>query len=483
MNADIALPLYYRRTLTPPSTITPSSTLGRPNPLFFKSTSSSNSSPKTFLPRASLFNSPDHTTNFQQLLFFRECFHKTEFWDEIAILDRMYYKNKSQHRQAGYFQRLGECRRIVARIKELNIANLMDELVQKFYSGRKSYYQLMSKTQFMAFALITIGLCSRLSLLSKSWENEYVDCYRLLENWIKVFPKEEACEEEIDYENQLPVSIDSVLDSSSPDIPSSMLSATPYAIADPISASAPSVAPIEATSGPDIGEVIQRRNMQSLSPTEEPTCSISASPKLSSGKKHERSSPETTPEPSPKPRDIKDQQPFDADISGSDPHSYQFDGSDTITKLKPSTSESNKTAIKQVKKAKALPDLDDIFKSKKNKKSKDLKQSGLKMDASTTPSPALSAISTPDSNISMTSKSSVGSKSNFDSIFGIESGPVPDSPSSSKSGSLNKTHKNKMEIDDIFGAIKKPKKKSDTSEIDSIFGPPKKKKKKPAVAK
>lgn len=82
----------------------------------------------------------------------------------------MHYKNKSQHRAAGYFQRLAEvnealmraridkstnevtrstseiltpvlflaqCRRLVTRIKELDISGLTDELVRKFYSGKR----------------------------------------------------------------------------------------------------------------------------------------------------------------------------------------------------------------------------------------------------------------------------------------------------------------------------------------------------------
>ncbi|KAG0305299.1 hypothetical protein BGZ97_001154 [Linnemannia gamsii] len=481
----ITLPLYHQRTLAPPSTATLPPCPGGLNAPLFSSLSGSSieRSPKTFLPRTALRNSPDHTTHFQQLLFLRECFHKSEFWDEVAILDRMHYKNKNQHRQAGYFQRLNECRRIVARIKELNVAGLVDEFVQKFYSGRSlksltsksqwdsipyrstvafmmtriiggilllrklqsalyetygAFYQLMSKTQFMAFALIAIGLCSRLSLVSKAWAKEYVDCYRLLETWMKTFPKEEARVEEVDYEAQLPDSIDNVLIASSLDIPETQL----------------------------------------------PVVSAGTSPVPSSARKYKLSSRS----PSLEPERNQERRLSDCAIEASDPHSNLLDELDTIFGSKSSTAASSPSNTKRQEK-KALPDLDDIFKSKKKQRSKDRKPTGSGSGVSNNLSPMSSAPSTPGSGFSAKSKSSTGSKSNFDSIFDFDrgspsssgtrggSGSMPVSPLPGKKGdSSSKMRKDKKEIDDIFGSIKKPKKKSTVSEIDSIFGPPKKKK-------
>ncbi|KAF9090464.1 hypothetical protein BGX29_011477 [Mortierella sp. GBA35] len=480
------LPLYHQRALTPPSTATLPPGPGRLNSLAFfssLSTSSSNDqSPKTFLPRTALRNSPDHSTNFQQLLFLRERFHKNEFWDEVAILDRMHYKNKNQHRQAGYFQRLCECRRIVARIKELNVAGLVDEFVQKFYSGRRAFYQLMSKTQFMAFALIVIGLCSRLSLLSKAWAKEYVDCYRLLEAWMKTFPKEEARVEDMDYESQLPESIDSVLVSSAPDIPDTQLPSTPSY--QTLNQSSRITMTTVAVAGSDLGEVIQRKELTISVTTAPPPppSSGAASPKPSSARKHKLSSRS----PSPEPERIQDQQSKGSAKAETDPHSNLLGELNTIFGSKPSSSSSSLSNSKKQEK-KALPDLNDIFKSKKKQKSKDKKSSASGTSVSNSPSPMSSAPSTPGSGFSTKSKGSAGSKSNFDTIFDFDrdsasvgtagSGSMPSSPLTGKNADKsNRVRKDKKEIDDIFGSIKKPKKKPAVSEIDSIFGPPKKKK-------
>ncbi|KAF9121812.1 hypothetical protein BGW39_010234 [Mortierella sp. 14UC] len=431
----------------------------------------------------------------------------------------MYYKNRNQHRQAGYFQRLCECRRIVARIKELNVAGLVDEFVQKFYSGRSqwdsipyrsavaftmtriiggilllrklqsalhetygAFYQLMSKTQFMAFALIAIGLCSRLSLLSKAWAKEYVDCYRLLDTWMKTFPKDEARPNEVDYESQLPESIDSVLASSLPDIQDDQLPPTPiYQPADQSPAPTSSAAAV----GSDLGEVIQRTQLLPSALATESILSSSPSPKPSSVRKHKLSSRS----PSLEPESLQEQQSNDSVIASSDPHSKLLGELDTIFGSKPLASNSSPNSM-QKKEKKALPDLDDIFKSKKKQKSTDKKPSAAGSGVSNSPSPMSSAPSTPGSGFSTKSKSSTGSKSNFDSIFdlgfgsssGSRTGPgsMPSSPSSGKKvDSSNKVRNDKKEIDNIFGSIKKPKKKSSASEIDSIFGPPKKKKKAP----
>ncbi|KAG0379481.1 hypothetical protein BGX24_000221 [Mortierella sp. AD032] len=393
----------------------------------------------------------------------------------------MHYKNRNQHRQAGYFQRLCECRRIVARIKELNLAGVVDEFVQKFYSGRRAFYQLMSKTQFMAFALIAIGLCSRLSLLSKAWAKEYVDCYRLLETWMKTFPKDEARVEEVDYESQLPESIDSILISSLPETSGAQL---PTPAHQPAIQSA--LTPSAEAAGSDLGEVIQRTQLPPSTLATASTLSSSPVPKPSSVRKHKLSSRA----PSPEPESLQGENSRDFADAASDPHSNLLDELNTIFGSTPSTPSINPSITKK-KEMKALPDLDDIFKSKKKPKAKDMKPpaSGT-AGVSNNSSPMSSAPSTPGSGFSTKSKSSTGSKSNFDSIFDFGqgsslgnragSGSMPSSPSSGKKvDSLNKLRKDKKEIDDIFGSVKKPKKKSSASEIDSIFGPPKKKKKAP----
>lgn len=344
----------------------------------------------------------------------------------------------------------------------------------------------MSKTQFMAFALIAIGLCSRLSLLSKAWAKEYVDCYRLLETWMKTFPKEDTLVDEVDYERQLPESIDSVLVASSPDIPNTQLPSTLLYQSIDQSSAPPTLAAAVSVSL-DLGEVIQRRELLPSALTAYSALSSSPSSRSSSTRKHKLSSRS----PSLEPERTQERQ---VTTEAADPHSNLLDELDTIFGSKSSTAASSPSNTKKQEK-KVLPDLDDIFKSKKKQKSKDMKPAGSGTGVSNSPSPMSSAPSTPGAGFSTKGKASTGSKSNFDSIFDFErgssslsasrggSGSVPASPlsdnKSNNSSKVRKDKKDKKEIDDIFGSIKKPKKKATVSEIDSIFGPPKKKKKVP----
>ncbi|KAG0273223.1 hypothetical protein BGZ95_010959 [Linnemannia exigua] len=340
----------------------------------------------------------------------------------------------------------------------------------------------MSKTQFMAFALIAIGLCSRLSLLSKAWAKEYVDCYRLLETWMKTFPRDEARVEEVDYESQLPESVDSVLASSLPEIPDTQL---PPTLAHQPAFQSAALEPSVTAAGSDLGEVIQRTQLLPSPLVTAPILPSGSSPRPSSLRKHRRSSRS----PSPRPERLQEENSSSSAIATSDPHSNLLEELDTIFGSTQSTSSSSSSNTKK-KEVKNLPDLDDIFKSKKKPKSKVKKPSASGTpDISNSASPMSSAPSTPGSGFSTKSKSSTGSKSNFDSIFDFGqgslgsragSGSMPSSPPSGKKvDSPNKVRKDKKEIDDIFGSVKKPKKKSSASEIDSIFGPPKKKKKAP----
>ncbi|CAO3575231.1 unnamed protein product [Mortierella alpina] len=96
---------------------------------------------------------------------------------------------------------------------------LLRKLQNALHETYGAFYQLMSKTQFMPFALVAIGMCSRLSLICRVWTDELLDCYRLLETWIKTFPKEESLPMEVDYESRLPESVDSILPSTAPTVP------------------------------------------------------------------------------------------------------------------------------------------------------------------------------------------------------------------------------------------------------------------------
>ncbi|KAF9358106.1 hypothetical protein BGX26_002474 [Mortierella sp. AD094] len=497
-----SIPFYQQRKPVPPPTVTlPTAALSR-TPSQFSSPVSSPSllpspfkdsfSQKAFLPRAALSSSPDHGTNFQQLLFFKECFHKREFWDECTILDRMYYKNKSQHRQAGYFQRLCECRRIISRIRELDITGLVDELVKKFFSGNSlrtvagarnqwdsipyrstvtftmtriigaillmkkmqitlhetygAFYQLMSKTQFMPFALIAIGLCSRLSLVSKAWMSELADCYILLCKWIKSFPKEETPMDSIDYESQLPESIESVIATNTPDILEIPIPSMPAQTTEQL-----------LIEGADLGEIIQR--VERSSP---PGVSLIPTPQYQP--RHSLSSLSKT-----KPG-------YDSSDSNLD--------SDDIGAALEENAEPIRPSVKP-KKAKApevLSDLDHIFNEEKTQKIKSKKKLNKPSDFAAS---GTSSAPQPSLGVKPKNKNKAGSATNFDDIFNfdrdtsVRAGSSPSSPGEPKATVLpRKSGKGKREIDDIFGAIKKPIKKPKGSEIDDIFGAPAQKKRK-----
>ncbi|KAF9376211.1 hypothetical protein CPB97_010988 [Podila verticillata] len=476
------IPLYEQRNIPPPRTATlPASTV-RTSLINSPSINSA-----SFLPRSALSHSPDHATNFQQLLFFRECFQKNEFWDECAILDRMHYKNKSQHRAAGYFQRLAECRRLVTRIKELDISGLTDELVRKFYSGKSlktltsvkgtwdsipyrstvaftmtriigmirllrklqsalhetygAFYQLMSKTQFMSFALIAIGFCSRLSLISKAWTNELADAYILLGTWMKTFPKETLTSGDIDYEQQLPSSIGIFFTETIPDLPADL----------------PDVAlKIEErtqTGGIDLGEVISRTERPTTPTTKVDVPAIHKPSKAISEKATFSSEDEE-------------------EMSSKDSHKRELDA---IFGMAPSPKESASTPAKR-KKTEGF-DLDSLFGDSKKQRIKSKKSTG-STDVSRGSSPASGkVVEKPNKTTVEAGRATVGAASNFDDIFKHDEAkpvsPQVKKPMSSKLGSSGKDKK--KEIDDIFGGIVKKKKKKLVSEIDSIFGLPKKK--------
>ncbi|KAF9582420.1 hypothetical protein BGW38_000230, partial [Lunasporangiospora selenospora] len=252
---------------------------------------------KSWAAKKQLESGKNHDKNFQDLLFFRECLHKPDFWFERALVERLYYKNKNQHRQARYFKRLGECRRIMARIMEVDINSLMDGLVQRFYGGvrlkslgkdsqwstipyrsgvaflmnrivstiqllrklqwalqetYRSFYHLLSMEFFMSLALVSIGICSRLSVISRAWIHELSECYTLLATWIPSFPAiAPPTPDETDYEKDLPKAIEDLVKDELPALPNVLEAGKtlPSSIRDLISNEVDM----------DLGEVIERR--------------------------------------------------------------------------------------------------------------------------------------------------------------------------------------------------------------------------------
>ncbi|KAG0235796.1 hypothetical protein B0O80DRAFT_500550 [Mortierella sp. GBAus27b] len=469
-NAPIFLPRTPPSTSTlPPDPSRSASSPPSPFPSLARSLGDS-STWKPFLPRKAIGNSPDHEKNLQHLLTFQKHFQRRIFWDECAILERIYYKNKSQHRRAGYFQRLCECRRLVSRIKELDIAGLMDELVKKFYSGRSlkviaetsdrwdsiphrstiaftstriigaillhqkiqstlheaygAFYQLMSKTQFMPLALIAIGLCSRLSVMSKAWTTELVDCYELLVPWMRLFPQEEIAQGMEDYEKQLPETLESVIATNVPTIPES--TEMPVSLESLQSTSEGSL---------DLGEVIQRAQPALASSSESEQASLDAT----TCKRSSSLSPTNEPD--------QDSTQHSSDID--ERHTSLLSEINAIFQTEPSSVPNAKP-----KKSKLETSLHGSSQTTGEGKKQKMKDNTIQQTKDS-PSPFSGQPK---------SKSSSKFANNFDDVF-------------NSSRQLSKG--SKREIDDIFGRVKKPKQKSTGSEIDQIFGLPKKKKKTP----
>ncbi|GIL82468.1 hypothetical protein Vretimale_11912 [Volvox reticuliferus] len=58
----------------------------------------------------------------------KACLHANSFWSEVAILDRLVYKNTSQHRGAHLMRYLKEVRRTLTLLRELQLEGLVDDL-------------------------------------------------------------------------------------------------------------------------------------------------------------------------------------------------------------------------------------------------------------------------------------------------------------------------------------------------------------------
>ncbi|RIA90700.1 hypothetical protein C1645_822997 [Glomus cerebriforme] len=176
-------------------------------------------------------NEPKQLNNYYQLSAQVFTFHKNELWDEANILERLYYKNKNQHQRAGYFRKIIEVRKVLKRIKEMEINELMSEFMGTFYSTKigkirstwdqvpsqemvifimnrligivllmnkalniysdafNTFNILLRQTEFMSFALACLAILARLNILTRVILEEIKRCYGLLRNWVECFPR------------------------------------------------------------------------------------------------------------------------------------------------------------------------------------------------------------------------------------------------------------------------------------------------------
>ncbi|KAI8580797.1 hypothetical protein K450DRAFT_236018 [Umbelopsis ramanniana AG] len=176
-------------------------------------------------------NSDDDPFNMRKLSAFVKASRKQDFWLELAIWDRIYYKNVNQHRQSHYFKKFGEVRRLMKRLKEINPSAEVAKLYTSFYNETplakckgnpttsptleyanyslhriisaallidriqvlsietyRAHQHLLNKKYFIPLTLVIMGLCSRTFLTCKQWGVEIDDYYDLMIDWKQKFP-------------------------------------------------------------------------------------------------------------------------------------------------------------------------------------------------------------------------------------------------------------------------------------------------------
>ncbi|CAG8612320.1 14969_t:CDS:2, partial [Cetraspora pellucida] len=208
--AEIAIPVWYSKLQDPvyiPRYFT------KPSPIYY---------PQTELFLSSVPHQL-HFTYFNQLSSYVLYFQKNDIWVEMNILERLYYKNKNQHKRAEYFRKIEEVRRIILRFKEMRIGELMSEFIGLFYGNDKNqihqrkweyvpsreislyvlnrancatilmdkalkcyldaytnFRSLLCQAEFMPFALACLSVLARLNMLTRVWVSEMKKCCVML---------------------------------------------------------------------------------------------------------------------------------------------------------------------------------------------------------------------------------------------------------------------------------------------------------------
>ncbi|ORX48842.1 hypothetical protein DM01DRAFT_1309412 [Hesseltinella vesiculosa] len=176
----------------------------------------------------------DHDQNLIRLGIYRRSFAaQSKLWIDVAILDRLFYKNNNQHRHFHRFRRTAEARRLLKRFKRLALDHMMNDLYACFWNGNDShshqqqrswlsipcrelceftmqklisavvildklqvvlveiyreYTTLFRLQHFMSMAMVHMGICARLGTLAHKWAAELDDCYTVLQQWHLAFP-------------------------------------------------------------------------------------------------------------------------------------------------------------------------------------------------------------------------------------------------------------------------------------------------------
>ncbi|CAO3700136.1 unnamed protein product [Rhizopus stolonifer] len=157
----------------------------------------------------------DHQAQLNTLKSAVDSFRQQKpFWIEVAVLDRLHYKNLNQQKPFHQFKRSMELRTLIKRLKGLALDKELERLYTSFWNvktldnvqGNGLLYQAKNKLKialietyranstllklehFVSLALVYMGLCSRLYRLCHIWANEIEDCYNQLYQWSAAFP-------------------------------------------------------------------------------------------------------------------------------------------------------------------------------------------------------------------------------------------------------------------------------------------------------
>jgi len=162
-----------------------------------------------------------------KLYYFQRLFSKKQLWEEIAIIQRILYKNTLQHRKSAHLRKLIELSRCLKRFRELDLAEIMNhiipikteeknvyklpsrEMVSFFLTRLVGGYKLLSKTiniledtyiafhtilrqaLFMPFALIVMSSTSRLHIYFQYLLKEMNICYKMTYHWMSTLKQVE----------------------------------------------------------------------------------------------------------------------------------------------------------------------------------------------------------------------------------------------------------------------------------------------------
>ncbi|KAI8636037.1 hypothetical protein BD408DRAFT_113090 [Parasitella parasitica] len=85
----------------------------------------------------------NHDSQLKTLKSFVELFQdRKTFWIEVAVLDRLHYKNMNQQRPFHRFKRSMELRRLLKRLKALQIDKELQRLYISFWDVKRLIYYI-----------------------------------------------------------------------------------------------------------------------------------------------------------------------------------------------------------------------------------------------------------------------------------------------------------------------------------------------------